>query len=152
MAVLYGNGAFSILVFSTKKWCSSFLKKGFVFQKICFKVKVLKTFKFSLIVICQSLKRRICHMPISHTEDYFENPYYRFFRRIFDLSVGFKMNPLNFTVKLAERRNNSFLLSTWCITFFKHLYTLICVIECIDCVNIWKRSETAKQPFLYWIK
>ena len=45
--VLYGNVAFSILVFSAKKEYSSFLKKVFVFQKICFKVKVFKTFKIS---------------------------------------------------------------------------------------------------------
>ena len=44
MAVLYENDALSILVFSTKKGYSSFLKKIFVFQKICFKVKALKTF------------------------------------------------------------------------------------------------------------
>ena len=36
---------FSILVLSTKNRCTSFLEKAFVFQKICFKVKVLKTFK-----------------------------------------------------------------------------------------------------------
>ena len=47
MAVLYGNDAFSILVLSTKNRYSSFLKKVFVFQKICFKIKVLKTFKIS---------------------------------------------------------------------------------------------------------
>ena len=34
--------AFSVLVFSTKKWFSNFLKKVFVFRKIFFKVKVLK--------------------------------------------------------------------------------------------------------------
>ena len=39
--VLCENVAFSILVLSTKKLYSSFLKKVFVFQKICFKVKVL---------------------------------------------------------------------------------------------------------------
>ena len=39
MAVLFGNNAFSILVLSTKKRYSSFLKKALVFQKICFKVK-----------------------------------------------------------------------------------------------------------------
>ena len=32
---------------STKKWYSSFLKYVFIFQKICFKVKVLKTFETS---------------------------------------------------------------------------------------------------------
>ena len=38
-----------------------FLKKVFIFQKICFKVKVLKTFKSSSgchIKTCQSLKCR----------------------------------------------------------------------------------------------
>ena len=61
MAVLNGNDAFSILVLSTKKRYSSFLKKAFDFQKVCFKVKVLKTFKFSTdfrIKTCRSLKRR----------------------------------------------------------------------------------------------
>ena len=61
MAVLYGNDAFSILVLSTKKQLSSFLKKVFVIQKICFKVKVLKTFKTSSdchIKIYKSIKQR----------------------------------------------------------------------------------------------
>ena len=47
MAVLYGNDAFSILVLSTKKWYYSYLKKIFIFQKICFIVKVLKSFQIS---------------------------------------------------------------------------------------------------------
>ena len=61
MAVLYGNDAFSILVFSTKKQCPSFFKKVSVFQKICFKVKPLKTFKMFTdchIETCLSLKQR----------------------------------------------------------------------------------------------
>ena len=61
MTVLYANDAFSILVLSTKKRHSSFFKKVFVFQKICFKVKVLKTFKIFTdchIQTCRSLKRR----------------------------------------------------------------------------------------------
>ena len=45
--ILYGNVAFSSLVISTKKRWSSFLEKVFVFQKICFKVKLLNTFKGS---------------------------------------------------------------------------------------------------------
>ena len=45
--VLYKNVKFSALVLSTKKGYSSVLKKVFAFQKICFKVKVLKTFKVS---------------------------------------------------------------------------------------------------------
>ena len=58
MVFWYGNDAFSILVLSTKKQ-SSFLKKVFVFQKIGFKVKILKKFKISTdchIKICWSLK------------------------------------------------------------------------------------------------
>ena len=60
-AVLHRNIALSILVLSTKKLYSSFLKKVFLFQKICFKVKVLKSFKISSgchIKTCRSLKRR----------------------------------------------------------------------------------------------
>ena len=65
MTVLYENRAFSILALSTKKQYPSFLIKVFVFQKICFKVKVLKTFKIS--TDCH-----IKNMPISQMEDYFE--------------------------------------------------------------------------------
>ena len=67
--VLYGNHAFSILVLSTKKLYFSFLKKVFILWKICFKVKILKTFKISTDCLCRSdLSNR----------DYFENPYYCF--------------------------------------------------------------------------
>ena len=58
-AVLYGNVTSSILVLSTKKRYSSFLKRVCVFQKIYF--KVLKTFKISSnchLKICRSLKWR----------------------------------------------------------------------------------------------
>ena len=61
MAVLYGNDEFSILVVSAEKQLSSFLKKIFIFQKICFKFKVLKTFKTFTdchIKACRSLKQR----------------------------------------------------------------------------------------------
>ena len=47
MAVLHGNDAFSILIPSSKKRYSSFLKKVFVFKKVYFKVKVMKMFKIS---------------------------------------------------------------------------------------------------------
>ena len=60
-AALNRNYVFSILVVSTKKRFSSFLKKVFVFQKICFKVKVLKTFETFTdcdIKTCRSLKRK----------------------------------------------------------------------------------------------
>ena len=57
---LFGNETLSIWSFSTKKWYSSFLKKVFVSQKICFKVKVLKMFEISsgchIKTECLSLK------------------------------------------------------------------------------------------------
>ena len=59
--VLNGNGVFSVLLVSTKKGYSSFLKKAFVLQKICFKVKVLNTFETFTdchIKTCRSPKRR----------------------------------------------------------------------------------------------
>ena len=69
MAVLYGNDAFSILVLSTKKRYFSSLKKVFVFQKIFFKIRVLKSFKMSTdchVKTCRSLKRRaILKIPIT---------------------------------------------------------------------------------------
>ena len=130
-AVLNKNDVFSILVVSTKKRYSSFLKKVFVFQKIWIKVNVLKTFKIFTdchIKTCRSLKRRaILKIPST------------VFRRIYALSAGLKMKPPkkkkafssvktktnpNFAVRLAERSNDSFSLSIWWITFFKHLYYL----------------------------
>ena len=60
-AVLYGNAAVSVLLLLTKKWYSSFLKQFFVFQKICFKVEVLKALKISCdchIKTCRSVKRK----------------------------------------------------------------------------------------------
>ena len=60
-AVLNGN-VFLILAVSTKKQYSSFFIKVFVFQKVCFKIKVLKT--------CETFT----DLPISKTESYFENP------------------------------------------------------------------------------
>ena len=60
-AALHGNDPFLILVLSTKKQYSSFFKKLFVFQKICFPIAALKTFKISrncCIKTCRSLKRR----------------------------------------------------------------------------------------------
>ena len=153
MTVLYGNDAFSVLVLSTKKRCSSFLKMAFVFQKICFKVIVLKMFKIStdcLIKTCRSLKRRE-----------FWKSLVPLFRGTYALPVCFEMNPLkktlsgvktkgnpNFAVKLVESSNRSFLLSIWWITFFKHLYSLIRGMECVErnwsCKHIKKiRSSQA---------
>ena len=63
---MFGNVTFSILLFSTKKQYSSSLKKVFVFQLICFKVKISITFKISShchIKTCRSLKRRAILKP-----------------------------------------------------------------------------------------
>ena len=62
MAILYGNDAFSILLVSAKKRYSYFEKKVFIFQKIAFKVKVLKTLKISIychVKTCWSCKPRV---------------------------------------------------------------------------------------------
>ena len=91
-AILYGNGAVSILILSIKKQCSRFFKKVFIFQKICFKVKVLKTLKMSSdchIKICRSLKRSaILKIPSTN------------FRRTYALSVDFKGCVLNIFASL----------------------------------------------------
>ena len=86
-----------------------FFEKVFVFQKICFKIKVLNTFK-----------------TISQTEGYFENPYYRFLEEPMLFLLALKWNlwekafssvktktNSNFAVKLAEMSNHSFLLPIW---------------------------------------
>ena len=61
-AALNGYDALLILMVSTKKWYSSFLKNIFVFQKIYFEVKVLlKTFETFIdcdLRTCRSLKWR----------------------------------------------------------------------------------------------
>ena len=81
-AVLNGNDVLSILALSTKKRYSSSLKKVFVFQKIYFKAKVLKTFETFTdchTITCRSLQgRAILKIPST------------VFRRTYALSVGFK--------------------------------------------------------------
>ena len=55
------DDTFSIFVFLSKKGYSSFLKKEFVFHKICSKVKILRTFKiftYCHIKACQFFKCR----------------------------------------------------------------------------------------------
>ena len=90
---MYGNVTFSILVLSTKKRYSSFLKKILVFQKLHFKVKVLKTFKFPVIVTEN-------YANLSN-EGLFLKSLVSFFRRTYGLSVGFKMKPLRQSVFLC---------------------------------------------------
>ena len=129
---LYGNIAISILVPLTNKQYSSFFKRVCVFQKICLKVSVLKTFKTSSnchLKTCQFLKRR-ANLKIPNT----------FFKRTYALLVAFEMKFLRKCVFLcwdkkqlkfchkpcwnADKSNHSF-LPVWWITFFKCLYSLI---------------------------
>ena len=75
----------SILVLSTKERYSSFLKSVCIFQKICFKVKVLKSVKISgdcCIKACQ----------LGYFGGLCGGLFY--FKRNHALSVGFKMKPL----------------------------------------------------------
>ena len=130
-AVLYEIVAFSILLLSTKKRYSSFLKRVCVFQKTCFIVKALKSFQWS------SHK----YMPISQTKGYFKNPYYLFLEKHMLFLLALKWNLYekaffcfktktnsNFAVKPywnAERRSHPFLFIWW-ITFFEHVHPSIC--------------------------
>ena len=129
--VLHRYDAFSTLVLSTKKQDCSFLKKVFVFQKVCFRVKYRIHSKFPLIVTSK-------HADLSNGELFWKSVV-PFFRRIYALPVDFKMKPkenaffsvktktnTNFAVKLPERSNHPFLLSIWRVTFFKHPHSLIC--------------------------
>ena len=96
-------------------------------------------------------------MPTSQTEGYFENLYYHFleepmffllplkwnlYEKAFS-SVKTKTNP-NFAVNLLKGATILF----YCLFDESH-FSYICTLL-HDCVNIWKRSEVAKQPFLYW--
>ena len=145
-----------ILILSTKKRYSIFLKSACIFQKIHFKVKVLKSFKIFNdyhIKVCRSLKwRAILKIPST------------IFRRTYALSVGFKRKPLKKRFPVWRQRPTQFLpesllecwkkqpfISNWWIAFFKHLYSLILwqynIQKLIDCVNIGKRSGAAKLVF-----
>ena len=144
----------SILVFSTKKWYSSFLKSVCLFQKIYFKVKVLKLFKMSSdchIKACRSLKwRAILKIPILKEPMLFLLALkWNLYEKAFSC-VKTKTNFCRKPCWNAERSNHSF-LSNWWIAFFKHLYSLIMwqynIQKLIDCVNIGKRSGATKLVF-----
>ena len=124
------NNLLFILVISPKRRYSSFLKMVFVFQKISFKVKVLRMFKMFIychITTCRSLNGGV-----------FRTFLVPFSRWAYAFSINFKLKPLrksNFQCLgkiqtkycriLTEKSNQSFLLSIWWITFFKHLYSAI---------------------------
>ena len=118
----------SILVLSSKKWYSSFLKSVCLFQKFYFKVEVLKSIKISSdchTKVCQSLKgRAILKIPILKEPMLFLlASKWNLYKKSFSC-VKTKTNFCSRPCWNAERSNHSF-LSNWSITFFKHLYSLI---------------------------
>ena len=150
-AILYEYVAFLIFILSTKKRYSSFLKKVFVSQEICFKVKALNTFKISSdchIKTCWTLKRRAI---FKITSTIFEKNLYAF-------PVGSKMKPLKKHFLVLRQKQTQILLkgatfhflSVWWISFLKHLFLYLWqwnVYNLTDYVNIWKRSEAEKLLF-----
>ena len=118
----------SILVLSTKKWYSSFLKSVCLFQKIYFKVKVLKSFKISSdchIKAYRSLKgRAILKIPVLKEPMLFQLALkWNLYEKAFSC-VKTKTNFCRRPCWKAERSNHSF-LSNWSIAFFKCQYSLI---------------------------
>ena len=154
----------SVLVLSTKKQYSNFLKSVCIFQKIYVEVKLLKSFKISSdchIKTCGSLKWRVILKIPNLKEPMLFLLALKW--NLYEKAFSCVKTKTNFCCKPcwnAERSNHSF-LSNWWITFFKHLYSLIMwqynVLKLIDCVNIAKRSGAAKLIFqwilvLNWVK
>ena len=118
----------SILVRSTKKRYSSFLKSFYVFQKIYFKVKVIKLFKISSDChkkACRSLKwRAILKIPnLKEPMLFLLALKWNLYEKAFSC-VKTKTNFCRKPCWNAERSNHSFLSNSW-IAFFKHLHSLI---------------------------
>ena len=89
MAVSYAKDEFSILVLSIRKRYPSFLKKVFRLPENLFQDKLFKTFKiFTVTWKHPDLSKGVL----------FWKPLVRFFRRIYALSVSFKMKPLRKSV------------------------------------------------------
>ena len=92
-AVLYRSVEFS------EKWYSSFLRKAFVFQKTCFRVTVMKTFKIPSdchIKICRSLKRRAILKSLL---------LFFFSRNLCSFCVRFEVKPLRLSVSPCQSKN-----------------------------------------------
>ena len=129
--VLYGNNAFLTSLFSTKKrYSSSFSKKFFVFQKVCFKVKLIKIFKIS-------------------GDFHLKNAWYRFLKNLYFLFT-LESTSSNFSVKKLLKfyrlfsvylMNHSVEASVLCSFWQWDEENLN------DCVNMCERSEAAKLLF-----
>ena len=129
---LYRNDAFSILVLSTKKRHSSFLKWSFVFQKISFKTKVLKRFEVSTD----------CHIKTSRlwNRGLFWNSLVPFFRRTYALSVGLNMKPLRKTIFQCFNKNHIKFCCKTCLKvepFTFAVYLTNCIFQTSVLFNTW---------------
>ena len=139
---------------STKKRSSSFLKKIFVFQKICFKVKVWKTFETFTdchIKTFRSLKRSTIWKSLVP-----------FFRRTYALSVVFKMktlrksvfecsdvNQLKFCLKCYWKKQ-PFIFTVYLMNRVFQMSCTIMELKELHCINIWKASEAANFVFQWF--
>ena len=148
IAVINGDDAFSILIFSTRKRYSDFLKKVFGL-KVCFKIKVLKIFKVSTdchIKTCQSLKRSAI-LKISTI----------IFRRTYALSVHFKIIPLKKAISSVKTKPTKIFPQDllkgatthfYCLfdePSFSSMYFWYVVMECIELkgtlMQTWKSAD-----------
>ena len=147
MVVLYGNDAFSILVLSTKKQYSSFLKNVLFSRKLSFKVKVLKSLRIFIdchIKTCRSQKRRpIVKIPTTIFQKnlcsfrWLENET-SIRKSVFQCQD--KSQP-NFCSKTCWKEQ-SFIFSWW-MKFFKHLYSYV-IIELTELNWLCKLMKKVK--------
>ena len=133
MTILHGNDAFSILVFSTKKGYSSFFKKTFRFSKICFKVKVLKTFKTFTD----------CHMKICHLSKggLFWKSLVPFFRKTYTLSVGFEKKPPRKSIFQCLNKNQPNFCSKTCWKEQPFIFTVYLMNHVFPATVLTKRDN-----------
>ena len=89
--VVYGNNAFSILVFSTKNGTAVLWKRFSFYRKFVSKLKYLFQ-SIENVQNCQWLSHK--NKPISQMQHYFENSPVPVFGRAYALSVDFKMKSL----------------------------------------------------------
>ena len=139
LLIWYRNHAFSVFVLSTQKMYPSFMKKVFVFQKISFKVKLLKLLKISTdchIKIYRSLKRR-----------YISKIRSTVIRRTY---VGYKMKPLRKSAFQCCNKSQPKFCHKTCWKEQPYL-----IMECIELNWLFKhmgKVRSSQQPFLYWIE
>ena len=121
-------------------------------------MKTFKIFTDCYIKTCRSLKRRaILKIPSTIS------------RRTYALSVGLKMKPLKEKrFPVLDQNQPKFCRKTclkeqpliFTVYLMNHIFQISVLLIrdnrmykwTIDCVNTWKRSEAANQPFLCWVE